>query len=50
MIKYVAARNRLPPGSSRLACFPQPKKGFVCFVGFVTIKSIKILWGVVLDV
>ena len=46
----MAVRNRLPPGSSRLARFPQLKKGFVCFVGFVTIKSIKILWRIILDV
>jgi hypothetical protein len=25
-----------PLGSSRLACFPNPEKGFVGFVGFVT--------------
>jgi hypothetical protein len=28
-----------PPGSSRLACFPNPEKGFVSFVGFVTNKK-----------
>ena len=35
----MAARNRLPPGSSQLMCFPQLKKGFVSFEGFVRKKT-----------
>ena len=45
----MAARNRLPPGKQPVGVLSS-QKGFDCFVCFVTIKSIKILRRVVLDV